>query len=148
MNSLPEEDRNRSRLQIVVDEVRRLEGILTELLQFARPTMPRFEETDLNGVILQTFNMMSEEIPINTATISLEFESETKQKNLKEYLHPPKSEKMFYLGCSLSYRHTDLVNSKILIEFPKIGGLKYCCGGYVKNFGIKEVILKGKALLE
>lgn len=93
-------------------------------------------------------NLMSEQIPLNRATISLGFESETKHKNLKEYLHPPKSEKMFFLGCSLSYRHTDLVNSKILDEFPKIGGLKYCCGGYVKNFGTEEVILKGKALLE
>ncbi len=62
LSSLAADDRNRSRLEIVVDEVRRLEGILTEVLQFARPTMPRFEATDLNGVILQTFDMMSEEI--------------------------------------------------------------------------------------
>jgi len=91
--------------------------------------------------------LMSEEVPINTAKISLEFEPETKQKNIQEYLHPPKSEKMFYLGCSLSYRYTDLVNSKILDEYPKIGGLKYCCGGYVKNFGEHEVKLKGRELL-
>jgi len=62
LDSLSADDRNRPRLQIVVDEVRRLEGILTEILQFTRPTMPRFEEVDLNGIILQTFSMMSEEI--------------------------------------------------------------------------------------
>jgi PAS domain S-box-containing protein len=69
LSSLAVDDRNRSRLQIVVDEVRRLEGILTEVLQFARPTMPRFEATDLNGVILQTFDMMSEEIDEEVVTV-------------------------------------------------------------------------------
>ncbi|MBM3324199.1 MAG: PAS domain S-box protein [Calditrichaeota bacterium] len=62
LNSLVLEDPNRTRLHIIVDEVRRLEGILTEILQFTRPTMPRFEEADLNGIILQTFGMMSDEI--------------------------------------------------------------------------------------
>jgi PAS domain S-box-containing protein len=62
LNSLPPDDPNRPRLHIVVDEVRRLEGILTEILQFTRPTMPRFEVADLNGIILQTFHMMSGEI--------------------------------------------------------------------------------------
>jgi signal transduction histidine kinase len=52
-----------------VEEVRRLEAILTEILQFTRPTMPRFEEVDLNGIILQTFGMMSEEINSELITV-------------------------------------------------------------------------------
>ncbi len=70
LNSLTPDDRNRARLQIIVDEVRRLESILTEILQFTRPTMPRFEATDLNGIILQTFGMMSEEIDEEFITVN------------------------------------------------------------------------------
>jgi signal transduction histidine kinase len=69
LNSLTPDDRNRTRLQIIVDEVRRLENILTEILQFTRPTMPRFEATDLNGIILQTFGMMSQEIDEESITV-------------------------------------------------------------------------------
>ncbi|MFH1010273.1 MAG: PAS domain S-box protein [bacterium] len=72
LNSLAPEDSNRTRLHIIVDEVRRLEGILTEILQFTRPTMPRFEEADLNGIILQTFSMMSEEIDKELITVQRE----------------------------------------------------------------------------
>lgn len=96
---------------------------------------------------LPSFYIISDEIPLNSATLALEIEPEIKKKNLKKYLNPPKSEEMFYLGCGLSYIQTDLVNTKLLEDLPKIGGDKYCCGGYVKNFGKEEIKLKGKSLM-
>ncbi len=97
---------------------------------------------------LPSFYFISEEVPFNSATIAMQLEIETKEKNLKEYLNPPKSEEMFYLGCSLSYIQTDFLNTKLLEDLPKIGGAKYCCGGIVTMFGDKEVKIKGKSLLD
>ncbi|MFW9999775.1 MAG: (Fe-S)-binding protein [Candidatus Hodarchaeota archaeon] len=97
---------------------------------------------------LPRFYFISEEIPFNSATIAMQIETKTKEKKLREYLNPPKSEEMFYLGCSLSYIQTDLLNTRLLEGLPKIGGAKYCCGGIVTYFGDEEVKIKGKALLE
>ncbi|MHA1363833.1 MAG: heterodisulfide reductase-related iron-sulfur binding cluster [Candidatus Freyarchaeota archaeon] len=56
---------------------------------------------------------------------------------------------MFYIGCSLAYIYTDLADTKLLEELPMVGGMKYCCGGYVyRLFGEGEARIKGVELLE
>jgi Fe-S oxidoreductase len=97
---------------------------------------------------LPSFFMISDEIPFNSATVALDIEPEIKKENIKKFLKPPRSDNMFYLGCGLSYVQTDLPNTKLLEDFPKIGGDKFCCGGYVKMFGEEETKIKGKSLMQ
>ena len=61
LNKIPEDDPKHQYLKIIVDEVRRLENILKEILNYARPVVPRFTESDLNEVIHQTVGMMEAE---------------------------------------------------------------------------------------
>ncbi|MFX1411962.1 MAG: hypothetical protein ACFFA6_16570, partial [Promethearchaeota archaeon] len=107
-------------------------------------------EININSICKQGlpgFYMTSEEIPLNLASLALNIDSKIKEKNLKVYLNPSKNREMFYLGCGLTYVHTDLLNTKLLNNLPKIGGTKYCCGSYVKMFGEEEIKIKGEALL-
>jgi Fe-S oxidoreductase len=94
------------------------------------------------------FFVISEEVPFNYTSVAMQYDTEIKEKTLQEYLNPPISEEMFYLGCSLSYIQTDLVQTKLLNGLPKVGGAKYCCGGYVYMFGDDELKIKGNSLLE
>lgn len=93
--------------------------------------------------------LISEEVPLNLMSIGLELETEEKMQNLKKYTNPPKSKSMFYIGCSLAYIYTDLAKTKLLESLPLVGGMKYCCGGYVYSlFGEEEARIKGEKLLE
>ncbi|MGQ9720436.1 MAG: (Fe-S)-binding protein [Candidatus Jordarchaeum sp.] len=93
--------------------------------------------------------LITEEVPLNLMSIGFELEIEKKRENLKKYMNPPKSKEMFYIGCSLSYIYTDLVKTKLLEDLPLLGGMKYCCGGYVNSlFGQEEAKIKGKKLLK
>lgn len=103
---------------------------------------------DFKSQGLPCFYLPHEEIQFNDATVALDLGHKRIRQNIQQYQHPPKSNQMFYLGCGLSYVQTDLINTKLLDEFPKIGGVKYCCGAYTKIFGEKEVRIKGKKLLE
>lgn len=94
-------------------------------------------------------SIISEEVPWNLMSIGLEFEKEEKLKALQAFSHPEPGEEVFYLGCSLSYIYTDLARTKLLEGLPVIGGMKYCCGGYVyHHFGREEAVLKGRQLLK
>ncbi|WXG41762.1 MAG: (Fe-S)-binding protein [Candidatus Freyarchaeum deiterrae] len=93
--------------------------------------------------------LMSEDVPVNLMSVGLELETEEKEENLKKYMNPPKNKSMFYIGCSLSYTYTDLVKTKLLESLPLVGGMKYCCGGYVNSlFGEGEAKIKGEKLLK
>jgi signal transduction histidine kinase len=72
--SLDEKDKNRRKLAIIVEETNRLENILSSLLEFSRPAVPRFTETDLNSLILQTIHFMDAEIDHALIRIALELE--------------------------------------------------------------------------
>lgn len=105
-----------------------------------------FRKSQGKGV--RCLSLISEEVPLNLMSIGLEFEKEEKLKDLETYLNPVPGKEVFYLGCSLSYIYTDLAKTKLLEELPKLGGIKYCCGGYVNNnFGEEEARLKGRQLL-
>lgn len=113
-----------------------------------RELMREVTTKELKNEGLPCFYLPHEEIELNDATLALDLGDERLRKNIQQYQHPPKSSHMFYLGCGLSYVQTDLINTKLLDEFPKMGGVKYCCGSYTKIFGEEEVIIKGRTLLE
>jgi len=94
-------------------------------------------------------SLITEEIPHNLMSIGLEIDTETKKQDLKKYENPPKSDKMFYVGCAFPYCFPDLAKTKLLENLPLLGGMKYCCGGYVHScFGKDEALIKGLELLE
>lgn len=98
---------------------------------------------------LSSLAIISEQVPWNLMSIGLEFEKEAKQKALEAFSHPASNEEVFYLGCSLSYIYTDLAQTRLLEKLPVIGGMKFCCGGYVhNNFGKEEAAIKGRKLLK
>jgi Fe-S oxidoreductase len=93
--------------------------------------------------------LMSEEVPANLMTVGLEFEREEKLKRLALYSETYSSKEVFHLGCSLSYIYTDLAETTLLDDLPKIGGLKFCCGAFVRIlFGEEEAAVKGRRLLQ
>jgi Fe-S oxidoreductase len=113
-----------------------------------RELMRDVSTKELKSQGLPCFYLPHEEIQVNDATIVLGEESEILKNNIWQYQHPPQSSHMFYLGCGLSYVQTDLINTRLLDEFPKMGGVKFCCGSYTKIFGENEVRIKGRTLLE
>ncbi len=106
------------------------------------------KKTRTRGV--SCLSLITEEVPYNLMSIGLEFEKEEKLKNLEDSSNNSIfSREVFYLGCSLSYIYHDLAKTKLLKSLPVIGGMKYCCGGYINNlFGQEEAVLKGRQLLQ
>jgi signal transduction histidine kinase len=68
-SSLGEEDKNRRKLEIILEETDRLEHMLSALLEFTRPAVPRFTELDLNAMIMQTVHFMATEIDPNSVHV-------------------------------------------------------------------------------
>lgn len=60
--SLPEKDKNRRKLAIILEETDRLEHMLSSLLEFTRPAVPRFTELDINALVMQSVHFMGTEI--------------------------------------------------------------------------------------
>jgi len=103
----------------------------------------------IGEVGLPNLAMRAEENPYNVISLSLELNAEVKKQDMEKYSNPPKSEKMFYIGCALPAFYPDLAKTKLLEEYPIIGGLKYCCKGmFYKSFGESEAKIIGKDLLE
>lgn len=114
--------------------------------------------SDLRKEILQQQNrragvsslrIMSEQVPFNVMSAGLETEKAQKLEQLKRLSNPGRHEEVLYLGCSLSYIHTDLAQSRFLEDLPVVGGMQYCCGAYVHHlFGADEAQIKGRKLLQ
>ena len=93
-------------------------------------------------------SMMTDDVPENIMKVALKHNTEVKQENLKKLTHPSKSNTVFYVGCSSSYIYSDLLDTSLLDDHPMMGGMKYCCGGYIHSlFGEKEATLRGEKLL-
>jgi two-component system, NtrC family, sensor histidine kinase HydH len=58
---LPEEDREF--LEIMVEEVDRLNGVVTQFLDYSRPLKPAMAPTDVNEVLQKTFKLLEPEVP-------------------------------------------------------------------------------------
>ncbi len=62
---LPEEDRQF--LEIMIEEVDRLNGVVTQFLDYSRPLKPSMAPTVVNEVVEKTFKLLQPEIPPNVA---------------------------------------------------------------------------------
>jgi Fe-S oxidoreductase len=92
--------------------------------------------------------LTSEDVPFNLFSMALEYEGEKKEKGIMKYSDPPKSSDMFYAGCALPHLFPELAKTSLLKRYPIVGGMKYCCGGYVlDSFGEEEAKIKGQELL-
>jgi Fe-S oxidoreductase len=93
--------------------------------------------------------LITKEIQYNLMSIGLEIDTEIKKPDLARYENPPKSDKMFYVGCGIPYIFPDLAKTKLFECLPILGGMKYCCGSYVYScFGRDEARTKGLELFE
>ncbi len=61
LRSLPESDPNAEYAGLIVREIQRLEGILTEQLEFARLSRPRLANLDLAELVRETLQLVREE---------------------------------------------------------------------------------------
>lgn len=92
--------------------------------------------------------IMSDDVPFSIMSAGLETDKTEKLARLAILTNPERCEEVFYLGCSLSYIYTDLVQTGLLEGLPVIGGMKYCCGAYTHQlFGKEEAQIKGRKLL-
>jgi PAS domain S-box-containing protein len=64
-----DEELNRKYVKIIVEEIGRLENILTDVLYFAKPAVPRCETVDLNRIIKNALEVMGMEIEKNNVTL-------------------------------------------------------------------------------
>jgi two-component system sensor histidine kinase HydH len=62
---LPEEDREF--LEIIVDEVNRLNTVVSHFLDYSRPLRPALAPTDVNEVLTRTFKLLQPEVPEGVA---------------------------------------------------------------------------------
>jgi PAS domain S-box-containing protein len=67
---------NRRFLNIIIEEVKRLEAIVTEILGFVRPVPMKFEAANLHEVIDQTLSMMSGEIDESKVIITRDYQQD------------------------------------------------------------------------
>jgi signal transduction histidine kinase len=68
-SKLPAEDREF--LEIMVDEVNRLNTVVTQFLDYSRPLRPSMSASDVNDVLTRTFKLLQPQIP-EGVTLSLE----------------------------------------------------------------------------
>ncbi len=66
---LPPDDREF--LEIMVEEVNRLDGVVTQFLDYSRPLKPSLAPTNVNEVLEKTFKLLQAQVP---ASIALELE--------------------------------------------------------------------------
>jgi len=74
-NSIPKKYQDRERTirnaKIIVDEVKRLESILTNVLNFSKPSIPKKTSNDLNTLVKETLGMMEGELITNNIVVTL-----------------------------------------------------------------------------
>lgn len=92
--------------------------------------------------------LITEEIPHNLMSIGLSIDTADKKPDLLRYENPTENDKMFYMGCAIPHLFPNIAKSKLFENLPIIGGMKYCCGGYVSSFGEDEVKIKGLELFK
>jgi signal transduction histidine kinase len=71
--SLPEGDANAEYAALIVREIQRLEGILTEQLEFARLSRPRLVNVDLADVVRETLQLVRDDVDRVGAVILEEY---------------------------------------------------------------------------
>ncbi|MFX1489676.1 MAG: 4Fe-4S dicluster domain-containing protein, partial [Promethearchaeota archaeon] len=98
---------------------------------------------------IRSIGLITEEVSHNLMSIAAEIDAEKKKQDLNRYENPSKNDTAYYLGCGIPYCFPDLAKTKLFGNLPLIGGMKYCCGGYVySSFGKNEAKIKGLELLK
>jgi signal transduction histidine kinase len=64
-SKLPPDDREF--LEIMVEEVNRLDGVVTQFLDYSRPLKPSLAPTNVNEVVEKTFKLLQAQVPANIA---------------------------------------------------------------------------------
>jgi signal transduction histidine kinase len=62
---LPPDDREF--LEIVIDEVNRLNGVVTQFLDYSRPLKPSMEPGNVNEILERTFKLLQQDVPPSVA---------------------------------------------------------------------------------
>jgi signal transduction histidine kinase len=75
-SGLPQETRDL--LQKVIAEIRRLESMMKNFLDFARPHRPQFSKVDINYILAATLDFMGKQTPFSDKTKSVEIVTEFK----------------------------------------------------------------------
>lgn len=75
-SSLDDADKNRRKIEIILEETDRLEHMLSALLEFTRPAVPRFTDMDVNALIMQTVHFMATEIDPTVVEVAYELNPE------------------------------------------------------------------------
>jgi signal transduction histidine kinase/outer membrane protein OmpA-like peptidoglycan-associated protein len=70
---IQDESRRRELTGFIVEEVERLNKVVTNFLQFARPAEPTLETVDINDVLEYTISFLDPEIAFTSVTISTDF---------------------------------------------------------------------------
>ncbi|WP_242356886.1 MULTISPECIES: ATP-binding protein [Anaeromyxobacter] len=105
---LPGEDREF--LEIVIEEVNRLNGVVTQFLDYSRPLKPALAPTDVNDVLARTFKLLQAEVP---PTISVELA-------LAEWLPPVNADaeqlKQVFLNLALNAFQAMPAGGKLVVS--------------------------------
>jgi signal transduction histidine kinase len=67
-SKLPGEDREF--LEIVVDEVNRLNGVVSQFLDYSRPLKPALAPTDINEVVSRTLKLLQSTVPVGIELVA------------------------------------------------------------------------------
>jgi PAS domain S-box-containing protein len=66
---------NRNYVKIIVEEITRLENTLTDILYFAKPAVPKCDNTDLNRIVTDTIEILGVEIEKNNIRVEEHLDS-------------------------------------------------------------------------
>lgn len=69
------EELNKNYVKIIVEEISRMENILTDILYFAKPALPKCENVDINRIVKNAIDVLS-------------FETEENNISIEEHLDP------------------------------------------------------------
>ncbi|MFW5730006.1 MAG: two-component system sensor histidine kinase NtrB, partial [Desulfonatronovibrionaceae bacterium] len=70
--SLPQDDPNQNKLEIISQEALRLEKMLNQVKDFTRPQMPSKEKGQINDIIRETFELVSQELDMSKIHCTLQ----------------------------------------------------------------------------
>ncbi len=76
MRTLPEDDPNREKLNIISGEAKRLENMLNQVRDFTRPQLPRKEKHQINDLIHETLKLVRNELNLARVNLDINLSSE------------------------------------------------------------------------
>jgi PAS domain S-box-containing protein len=90
-NKYDDRERTLRNAEIIVEEIARMEHLLSDMLDFSKPAKPRKVKTDLNGLISDTVSMLKGEITSH----GIEFSMDIKGKKLELEADPDQIKQVF-----------------------------------------------------